>query len=160
MVNIMRKNASRLLNHFGSACRLLVCVASLTLLLTTTMSVVGLSPNVNAAACGSGSDADFLGLPPWHRGLTCKDDAVNLTAKPIGQTVVIVALNIVDMALRLLSLVAVGFIIFGGFQYMIARGEPGGVAKGKATVTHAVIGLIIGIASSAIVGFLVSRLGV
>ena len=43
---------------------------------------------------------------------------------------------------------------------MIARGESGGVAKGKATVTHAVIGLIIGIASSAIVGFLVSRLGV
>lgn len=157
---MISRKVGKLLNHFGSACQLLVCVASLALLLTATMPVVGLSPNVNAAACGSDSDADFLGLPPWHRGLTCKDDAVDLTAKPIGQTVVIIALNIVDMALRLLSLVAIGFIIFGGFQYMIARGEPGGVAKGKATVTHAVIGLIIGIASSAIVGFLVSRLGV
>lgn len=149
-----------MLNHFGLACQLLVCAASLALLLTATMPVVGLSPNVNAAACGSGSDADFLGLPPWHRGLTCDGDVVDLSAKPIGETVVIIALNMVDMALRLLSLVAIGFIIFGGFQYMIARGEPGGVAKGKATVTHAVIGLIIGIASSAIVGFLVSRLGV
>ena len=157
---MMSRKVGKLLNHFGSACRLFVCVASLALLLTATMPVVGLSPNANAAACGASSDADFLGLPPWHRGLTCKDDAVDLTAKPIGQTVVIIALNIVDMALRLLSLVAIGFIIFGGFQYMIARGEPGGVAKGKATVTHAVIGLIIGIASSAIVGFLVSRLGV
>ena len=157
---MISRKVGKLLNHFGSACQLLVCVASLALPLTATMSVVGLSPNVNAAACGSDSDADFLGLPPWHRGLACKDDAVDLTAKPIGQTVVIIALNIVDMALRLLSLVAIGFIIFGGFQYMIARGEPGGVAKGKATVTHAVIGLIIGIASSAIVGFLVSRLGV
>ena len=157
---MISRKIGKLLNHFGSACQLLVCAASLTLLLTTTMSVVGLSPNANAATCGASSDADFLGLPPWHRGLTCKDDAVDLTAKPIGQTVVIIALNIVDMALRLLSLVAVGFIVFGGFQYMIARGEPGGVAKGKATVTHAVIGLIIGIASSAIVGFLVSRLGV
>ena len=157
----MKKNASKLLNHFGSACRLLACVASLALLLAATMPVVGLSPNANAAACGDSSDASFLGLPPWHRGLTCNGDGtVNLAAKPIGQTVVIIALNIVDMALRLLSLVAIGFIIFGGFQYMIARGEPGGVAKGKATVTHAVIGLIIGIASSAIVGFLVSRLGV
>lgn len=160
MVNIMKKNASKLLKHFGLACQLLVCAASLALLLTATMPVVGLSPNVNAAACGSGSDADFLGLPPWHRGLTCDGDVVDLSAKPIGETVVIIALNMVDMALRLLSLVAIGFIIFGGFQYMIARGEPGGVAKGKATVTHAVIGLIIGIASSAIVGFLVSRLGV
>ena len=160
MVNIMKKNISKLLNHFGSACQLLVCVASLALLLTAMMPVVGLSPNVNAAACGGSSDADFLGLPPWHRGLTCDGDVVDLSAKPIGETVVIIALNIVDMALRLLSLVAIGFIIFGGFQYMIARGEPGGVAKGKATVTHAVIGLIIGIASSAIVGFLVSRLGV
>lgn len=160
MVNIMKKNASKLLNHFGLTCQVLVCAASLALLLTATMPVIGLSPNVNAAACGSGSDADFLGLPPWHRGLTCDGDVVDLSAKPIGETVVIIALNMVDMALRLLSLVAIGFIIFGGFQYMIARGEPGGVAKGKATVTHAVIGLIIGIASSAIVGFLVSRLGV
>lgn len=160
MVNIMKKNISKLLNHFGLACQLLVCVAFLALLLTATMPVVGLSPNVNAAACGDSSDADFLGLPPWHRGLTCDGDVVDLSAKPIGETVVIIALNMVDMALRLLSLVAIGFIIFGGFQYMIARGEPGGVAKGKATVTHAVIGLIIGIASSAIVGFLVSRLGV
>lgn len=157
---MISRKVGKLLNHFDSACRLLVCVVSLALLLTTTMSVVGLSPNVNAAACGSGSDANFLGLPPWHRGLTCDGDVVDLSAKPIGETVVIIALNIVDMALRLLSLVAIGFIIFGGFQYMIARGEPGGVAKGKATVTHAVIGLIIGIASSAIVGFLVSRLGV
>lgn len=157
---MISRKVGKLLNHFGSACRLLVCAASLALLLTTTMSVVGLSPNVNAAACGAGSDADFLGLPPWHRGLTCDGDVVDLSAKPIGETVVIIALNIVDMALRLLSLVAIGFIIFGGFQYMTARGEPSGVAKGKATVTHAVIGLIIGIASSAIVGFLVSRLGV
>ena len=156
----MKKNISKLLNHFGLACQLLVCVASLALLLTATMPVIGLSPNVNAAACGDDTDADFLGLPPWHRGLTCDGDVVDLSAEPIGETVVIIALNIVDMALRLLSLIAIGFIIFGGFQYMIARGEPGGVAKGKATVTHAVIGLIIGIASSAIVGFLVSRLGV
>ena len=157
---IMKKNISKLLNHFGSACQLLVCVASLALLLTATMPVIGLSPNANAAACGENSDAGFLGLPPWHRGLACNNDAVDLTAQPIGTIVVIIALNIVDMALRLLSLVAVGFIVFGGFQYMIARGNPGGVAKGKATVTHAVIGLIIGIASSAIVGFLASRLGV
>ena len=157
---IMKKNISKLLNHFGSACQLLVCVASLALLLTATMPVIGLSPNANAAACGENSDAGFLGLPPWHRGLACNNDAVDLTAQPIGTIVVIIALNIVDMALRLLSLVAVGFIVFGGFQYMIARGDPGGVAKGKATVTHAVIGLIIGIASSAIVGFLASRLGV
>ena len=156
----MKKNISKLLNHFGSACQLLVCVASLALLLTATMPVTGLSPNANAAACGENSDAGFLGLPPWHRGLACNNDAVDLTAQPIGTIVVIIALNIVDMALRLLSLVAVGFIVFGGFQYMIARGDPGGVAKGKATVTHAVIGLIIGIASSAIVGFLASRLGV
>ena len=43
---------------------------------------------------------------------------------------------------------------------MLARGEASNVAKGKATVTHAVIGLIIVMASSTIVGFLVSRIGV
>lgn len=160
MVNAMKENVDKLSKHFSSVCRIFVCVASLVSLLVATMSIIGLSPNANAAACGENSDAGFLGLPPWHRGLACNNDAVDLTAQPIGTIVVIIALNIVDMALRLLSLVAVGFIVFGGFQYMIARGDPGGVAKGKATVTHAVIGLIIGIASSAIVGFLASRLGV
>lgn len=108
----------------------------------------------NAAACGSGTDSSFLSFPTWHRNLQCKGSSVDLESKGIGPSVVIILLNIVDMALRLVGMVAVAFVIWGGFQYIIARGEPGNIAKAKLTLAHAIAGLIVGIASSAIVGFI------
>lgn len=102
--------------------------------------------------------AGFLGIPAWYDGLADSNGNIDLQGKEIGTVVVIVALNITDIALRLAGIVAVGFVIWGGIQYMLARGEPNGVANGKKTLTHAIIGLIIAIASSAIVGFVSGRL--
>lgn len=102
--------------------------------------------------------ADFLGIPAWYDGLTDNSGNIDLQGKEIGTVVIIVALNITDIVLRLAGIVAVGFVIWGGIQYMLARGEPNGVANGKKTLTHAIIGLIIAIASSAIVGFVSGRL--
>lgn len=102
--------------------------------------------------------ADFLGIPAWYDGLTDNSGNIDLQGKEIGTVVVIVALNVTDIVLRLAGIVAVGFVIWGGIQYMLARGEPNGVANGKKTLTHAIIGLIIAIASSAIVGFVSGRL--
>ena len=117
------------------------------------------TPAAYAANCTDAEDTDLLNFPTWYRGLPCDGDRIDLEGEEIGHVVIIVALNIVDIVLRLLSIVAIGFIIYGGFQYLIARGEPANMAKGKATITHAVVGLIIGIASSAIVGFVSTRLG-
>lgn len=102
--------------------------------------------------------ADFLGIPAWYDGLTDNSGNIDLQGKEIGTVVIIVALNITDIVLRLAGIVAVGFVIWGGIQYMLARGEPNGVANGKKTLTHAITGLIIAIASSAIVGFVSGRL--
>lgn len=102
--------------------------------------------------------AGFLGIPAWYDGLADNSGNIDLQGKEIGTVVVIVALNITDIVLRLAGIVAVGFVIWGGIQYMLARGEPNGVANGKKTLTHAIIGLIIAIASSAIVGFVSGRL--
>lgn len=124
------------------------------------LSLVGFGvPTVYAADCTAAEDTNLLNFPTWYRGLPCDGDHINLEGEEIGHVVIIVALNIVDIALRLLSIVAIGFIIYGGFQYLIARGEPANMAKGKATITHAVVGLIIGIASAGIVGFISTRIG-
>lgn len=117
------------------------------------------TPVAQADTCGA-NDSNFLSFPTWYRNLTCDSEGhVDLQGESIGDVVVIVALNIVDIVLRLLSIAAIGFIIYGGILYLIARGEPANVAKGKATITHAIVGLIIGIASSAIVAFASSRIG-
>ena len=130
-----------------------------TLVILSIVVVAPMSNNVYADKCDA-DDSNFLSFPTWYRNLECDSEGhVDLEGEEIGHVVIIVALNIVDIVLRLLSIVAIGFIICGGFQYLIARGEPANMAKGKATITHAVVGLIIGIASSAIVGFVSTRLG-
>ena len=139
----------------GLRCLLVVAGMSLSVQL---MPVAPFTPTAYAETCDS-NDSNFLSFPTWYRNLNCCDGHVDLQGESIGDVVVIVALNIVDIVLRLLSIAAIGFIIYGGILYLIARGEPANVAKGKATITHAIVGLIIGIASSAIVAFASSRIG-
>lgn len=135
------------------------------ILLLAIGSVLMGSVQVDAADGGSTMTCDdsssaFLGFPTWYRGLTCDGDGhIQLNGgQSIFESVIIVGLNVVDIVLRLVGLVAIAFIIYGGFQYLIARGEPSNIVKAKTTITRAVIGLVVGIASSAIVGFLVGRL--
>ena len=136
-------------------------VVVFTILLTVLLlPISGNVSSVYAANCGEPDDSNFLSFPTWYRNLECDSEGhVDLEGQEIGHVAIVVALNIVDIVLRMLSIVAIGFIIYGGFQYLIARGEPANMAKGKATITHAVVGLIIGIASAGIVGFVSSRLG-
>jgi hypothetical protein len=55
------------------------------------------------------------------------------------------------MILQLVGYIAVGFIIFGGYKYMISAGSPDGMVKARKTITNAIIGLVISIFSVAIV---------
>ena len=49
--------------------------------------------------------------------------------------------------------VAVIIIIVAGIQYMTSQGEPEKTKKAQATITYAVIGLVIASAAAAIIGF-------
>lgn len=46
-------------------------------------------------------------------------------------------------------------VVIGGLRYIIARGEPGEVAKAKNTIIYAVVGLIISLAAFSIVTFVI-----
>jgi hypothetical protein len=52
--------------------------------------------------------------------------------------------------LQLVGYISVAFIIYGGFIFMTAGGSDG-AAKGRTTLLNAIIGLVISIASVAIV---------
>lgn len=141
----------------NSMIKVIINVIKRMLLTTGVVGVVATSSAV-LMPVNTANAADFLGIPAWYDGLTDSNGNIDLQGKEIGTVVIIVALNITDIVLRLAGIVAVGFVIWGGIQYMLARGEPNGVANGKKTLTHAIIGLIIAIASSAIVGFVSGRL--
>jgi hypothetical protein len=62
-------------------------------------------------------------------------------------------INMVDIALLSAGALSVIFIIVGGFRYVISAGNPKEVAQAKATITFAVVGLIIAILAIVIVKF-------
>ena len=104
-------------------------------------------PDQNRTAlekCEEANDPDFLSFPRWHRGLECDaDGSIRIEGGEIGDIVFKIALNIVDIMLRLIGILAVGFIIWGGIQYILARGEPEKAKNGLNTIIRAAIGMVI-----------------
>jgi hypothetical protein len=120
---------------------------------------------VSAASPGSGctGDADaiekFLSFPVWYRGLPCDSSGdIDIKGGDPSAIVFTIALNIIDIALRLIGIMAVGFVIWGGFQYITSRGEPERAKSGLVTVRSALIGMVISMIAAFVVSFVVGRL--
>lgn len=128
------------------------------------ISVFGISNNAYAAAC-TGNET-FFGLPAWYRGLVesgdggCKIKDINPNGglKP-EQFVWTVVANLIDAAFRIVGVGAIGFIIYAGFQYMLATGDPGKIASAKKSLINAIIGLVIAVLASAIVNLILGIFG-
>ena len=67
--------------------------------------------------------------------------------------------GIFSWAYAMAGLVAVVFIIKGGVEYMISRGDPGRVQKATRSLVYAVVGLIIVILASVITNVVMSSIG-
>lgn len=112
---------------------------------------------VSAADQECKTKSDILGIPTWYRNLVDSDCNVQWPqgnggdANGIQQFITIIALNISDMVARIAGVLTVAFIIYGGFKYILAQGEPAKVAAAKKTITNAMIGLIISVLAVGIV---------
>ena len=67
-------------------------------------------------------------------------------------------LNIIQVTIGVLALVAVIVIIFAGVQYTTSAGGAGKVKKAKDSILYGIIGLVIAILAFAIVNFVLSSL--
>lgn len=67
-------------------------------------------------------------------------------------------LNIIQVTIGVLALVAVIVIIFAGVQYTTSAGDAGQVKKAKDSILYGIIGLVIAILAFAIVNFVLSSL--
>lgn len=105
-----------------------------------------------------------LGIPKWFRGLVdanCEvikpedqlDAQGNVAEDGLQRFISILLLNIADMLLRCIGLIATGFIIWGGFKYMLAQGDPNKIISAKKTIINSIIGLVIAMISMTIVSF-------
>ena len=106
------------------------------------------------AACGEA----YLGLRPWYKGLensSCTGiDETKFQGEGLKSSIWLIVLNIASDLMAVVGYLAIIFVIWGGYQYMMARGDPGMVAKGKKTIVNAIVGLAICMLASTLTGMI------
>lgn len=126
------------------------------------LSTVQPAPSVSAA---SDCNARLFGIPPWYRGLTngppdCTIKSPSEMSAGANETeklrnfVVVLALNIIEMAVVITGYIAAFFILYGGFLFITSGSSSSGVEKARHTILNAVIGLAIALSAVAILNLI------
>ena len=66
--------------------------------------------------------------------------------------------NVLESIIGILGLVAVGFIIYGGIQYMTSSGDSAKAKKARDTILYACIGLVVAALAFAITNFAINAI--
>lgn len=99
-----------------------------------------------AEACSTSSI-----LPDLYAGLRNSDCEVQISS--LSQ-IMVLAGNIIGILMVVAGMVAIGFIIVGGFTYITSSGDPSGIKKAKDIIVNAVIGLVIAMVSFGVVRYI------
>ena len=123
-------------------------------LLATAFSLVPLGqPTAYAEKCKSEDGLTIVNIKPWYSGL-CKDGTDDVEITKLPDDIIVLALNVLSIAVQLAGYVAVAFVIWGGILYMLTNGEPGKIASAKKTIINALIGLLIVLIAITLVNFI------
>lgn len=99
-------------------------------------------------------------LPSWYKYLDKSVDATghcNIVAT-FPDSISAILLAVVEILLRIGAIVAVAYVIYGGFLYMTSQGEPDRANAARQTILNAVIGLVVAIISTGVVSFIGGQL--
>lgn len=100
--------------------------------------------------------SSLLGFPTWYEYLKGVSDSNGVCSPSLNSIndIWLVVLAVIDIALRVAAIAAVGFIIYAGFQYTTSQGDSNKTAQAKDTIINALIGLAIAVSASLIVAFI------
>ena len=103
----------------------------------------------------------FLMFRAWYYGLKLDSNCspvVEDTSSEDGLTEFIwkIILNVVYDLFAVIGVIATGFVIYGGYMFILAGGDPGKVAKAKKILTSAIIGILVAISATVIVNTITS----
>jgi hypothetical protein len=111
-----------------------------------------------SASAGHCTSKSFLTLPQWYRGVVVHDSQGKCAVKIDNLNKIwVIVLNVTDMLLQVVGYVAAGFVLYGGFRYVISNGNPDDISKAKDTIIKALIGMVVAMSAAAIVGFIVGN---
>lgn len=115
------------------------------------------TPQPASAACAQ----RILTFPAWYEGVvdgSCNIQSPDKVPGGLSGFIWSIALNVIELILQLVGYIAVGFIIYGGYMYMISAGAADGMVKARKIITNAIVGLVISIFSVAIVNLIAGAL--
>ena len=117
-----------------------------------------LSPALTFADSTSSSSpdgTDVLGIDAVQNGDGTSGSGIVLGTSDLRVT----AVNIINIALSMLGIIAVVIILIGGFQWMTAGGDDGKVETARKWIFSGIIGLAIILSAWAIAKFALNNLG-
>lgn len=113
-----------------------------------------------ASSGGCSNDVRFLGLPAWYKYLPLIEEDGNcniaLEKNADGDTdwqkaAIAILFALIDIATVIAGLVAVIFVIVGGFTFITSSGQPEKAKNARNTILNALIGVVIAIVAGIIV---------
>lgn len=85
----------------------------------------------------------------------CLDDK----GKPFTDVSVATSIqNAINILLYFAGIIAVIYVVIGGFRYVVSNGDSGAITKAKNTVIYALIGLAVAVMAYAIVNFVLDNI--
>ena len=121
----------------------------------------GSEADIQVQANSCNLNGDGLSLPTWYQYLPTQKVNGECEIKTDGlggKVVILILMGIFDILLYVAGLVAVVMIIWGGFKLLTSDGEPQKIAAARTTIFNALVGLIIAVIASQIVGFIAGGL--
>lgn len=106
--------------------------------------------------CGIGatgvSGRSFLGIKPWYDGLVGSDGNIitNISDSKLTCFTWTAVANVTSSIASVAAILAVGFVIYGGYLYMFSGGDAAKTAAGRKTLVAAFIGLAVVVLSNVI----------
>ncbi|MEO8105472.1 MAG: hypothetical protein ABI602_04015 [Candidatus Saccharibacteria bacterium] len=104
----------------------------------------------------------FFGLVPWYHYLNVDNKCNIVTFNALGSSssdIPLIVLAVIDDLLRIVAILAIGFVIYGGIQYVVSQGQPDKTAKAQSTILNAIIGLAIALVAVGAVSYFGGKLG-
>lgn len=128
------------------------------------MAVLAPEPVGAVGSCGVNG---VLGFRPWYYGLCESDNPKSPILTPdkddegaIARFVWTIVLNVLMDLMVAIGYLALGFVIYGGYLYILSQGDPGRATKAKKTLTNAIVGTIIALSASVAVNTVRVILGI
>lgn len=130
--------------------------------------MIGVCSLQAAPAMAADCDSSFLGMRPWYytdgsgSGVKiCENGDIKspTDGDQLPAFIWTIALNVLFDLFLALGYLAMGFVIYGGYQYIMSQGDPAKAMRGKKTLTNAVIGTVIAMGATVIVNTISGIIG-